>query len=148
MKIHVAVTKESLPISLVVGPGDEHDSRRFREVVDRIRVKYGRGRPRARPGEVTGDSAYDTRDTRAYLGRRGIRANIPVNVRNRRRPRHGRPYRLDLEMYKRMRSSVERFSAWLTNGFRRLAIRWEKLASTFTGFIQLACIVIYPRVFR
>jgi putative transposase len=60
------VTKESLPISLVVGPRDEHDSKRFREVMDGIRVKYGRGRPRTRPGEVTRDSAYDTRDARAY----------------------------------------------------------------------------------
>jgi transposase len=68
---------------------------------------------------------------------------IPVNIRNRRRPRLGRPYRLDLETYKRMKSSVERFFAWLTNGFRRLAIRWERLASTFTAFIQLACIIIY-----
>jgi len=123
MKIHVAVTKESLSISLVVGPGDEHDSRRFREVMDGIRVKYGRGRPSSRPGEVSGDSAYDTRDVRAYLRRRGIKANIPVNTRNRCRPRHGRLYKLDIEAYKRMRSSVERFSAWLTNGFRRLAIR-------------------------
>jgi len=47
-----------------------------------------------------------------------------------------------------MKSSVERFFAWLTNGFRGLAIRWERLASTFTGFIQLACIIIYLRVFR
>jgi hypothetical protein len=111
MKIHVAVTKESLPISLVVGPGDEHDSRRFREVMDRIRVKYGGGRPRTRPGEVAGDSAYDTRDTRAYLRRRGMKASIPVNIRDRRRPRHGRPYRLNLETHKQMRSSVEKFSA-------------------------------------
>jgi transposase len=133
---------------LVVGPGDEHDSKRFREVMEGMRVNYGRGRPRSRPGEVAGDSAYDTRDVRAYLRRRGIKANIPVNIRNRRRPRHGRPYRLDLEAYKRMRSGVERFFAWLTNGFRRLAIRWERLASTFTGFIQLACIIIYLRVFR
>jgi transposase len=47
-----------------------------------------------------------------------------------------------------MKSSVERFFAWLTNGFRRLAIRWEKLASTFTAFIQLACIIMYLRDFR
>jgi len=47
-----------------------------------------------------------------------------------------------------MKSSVERFSAWLTNGFRRLATRWERLASTFTAFIQLACIITYLRVFR
>jgi transposase len=132
----------------VVGSGDEHDSRRFREVMDGIRVRCGRGRPRTRPGEVTGDSAYDTRGGRAYLGRRGIKANIPVNIRNRRRPRLGRPYRLDLEAYKRMKSSVERFFAWLTNGFIRLAIRWEMLASTFTAFIQLACITIYLRIFK
>ena len=101
-----------------------------------------------RPGEVAGDSAYDTRDVRAYPRRRDIKASIPVNVRNRRRPRRGRPYRLDLEAYKRVRSSVKRFFAWLTNGFRRLAIRWERLASTLTGLIQLACIIIYLRVFR
>jgi len=47
-----------------------------------------------------------------------------------------------------IKSSMERFFAWLTNGFRRLAIRWERLASTFTAFIQLACIIIYLRVFR
>jgi hypothetical protein len=78
---------------------------------------------------------------RAYLRRRGIKASIPVNRRNRRRPRRGRPYRLDPEAYKQVRSSVERFFAWLTNGFRRLA-------STLTGLIQLACIIIYLRVFR
>jgi hypothetical protein len=102
--------------------------------MDSIRVKCGGGRPRSRPGEVAGDSAYDTRDVRAYLRRRGIRASIPVNRRNRRRPRRGRPYRLDPEAYKRMKSSVERFSAWLTNGFRRLAIRWERLASSPINF--------------
>jgi hypothetical protein len=59
-----------------IGPGDEHDSRRFREVMDGIRVRCGRGRPRTRPGEVSGDSAYDTRGGRAYLRRRGIKVNI------------------------------------------------------------------------
>jgi hypothetical protein len=52
-KIHVAVTGESLPISLVVGPGGEHDSRRFKGVMNGIRVRYGGGRPRTRPREVT-----------------------------------------------------------------------------------------------
>jgi len=37
------VTKESLPVSLVAGPGDEHDSRRFREVMEGIGVRYGGG---------------------------------------------------------------------------------------------------------
>jgi transposase len=60
----------------------------------------------------------------------------------------GKPYRLNPEAYKRIRSDVERFFAWLTSGFRRLAIRWERLASTLTGLIQLACVIIYLRVFR
>jgi hypothetical protein len=111
--------------------------------MDGIRVKYGRGRSGTRPGEAAGGSAHDTR---AYLRRRGIKASIPVNIRNRRR--HGRPYRFDLEAYKRMRSSVERFFTWLTKGFRRLAIRWGRPASTFTGFIQPACIIIYLKGFQ
>jgi hypothetical protein len=37
--------------------------------MDGIRVRCGRGRPRTRPGEDAGDSAYDTRDVRAYLRR-------------------------------------------------------------------------------
>ncbi|MEM2498443.1 MAG: transposase, partial [Candidatus Nezhaarchaeales archaeon] len=82
--------------------------------------------------------AYDTEDVRTYLKRRGIKANIPVNPRNRRKPRHGRPYRLDREAYKHMRSSVKRLSAWLRGGFRRLVLRWERLTSTFLGFIQIA----------
>jgi transposase len=125
---------------MVVGPRDEHDSKRFKEVMDCIRVRCGSGRPRTRPGEVTGDSAYDTRDGRAYLSRRGIKANIPVNIRNRR----GRPYRFDLEAYKRMKSSVERFFGWLKS-FRRIIIRYERLAITYRAFINIACIIIHLR---
>jgi hypothetical protein len=32
----------------VAGPGDEHDSKRFKEVMDCIRVRCGRGRPRTK----------------------------------------------------------------------------------------------------
>jgi len=60
----------------------------------------------------------------------------------------GRPYRLKKEAYKRMRSAAERFFAWLTGGFRRPALRWERLTSTFLGFIQLASVIIYWRVLR
>lgn len=35
-------------------------------------------RLRTRAGEVSGDSAYDTRGGRLYLRRRGINANISV----------------------------------------------------------------------
>jgi transposase len=69
-------------------------------------------------------------------------------IRNKRRPRILGTYRLDVKAYKRMRSNIERFFAWQTNGFRRLAIRWKRLASTFTALIQLACVIIYLTFFR
>jgi len=116
-KIHVAVSGESLPLSLVVEPGDEHDSKRFVEVLEGVRVKHGVGRPKTRPKGVYADSAYDTKEVRSYLRRRGIKDNIPVNPRNRLRPRRGRPYGLDEEAYKRMRRCVERFSARLTGSW-------------------------------
>jgi len=65
------VSGESLPLSVVIGPGDEHDSKRFNEVIDSIRVKHGIGRPRTRPKEIHADSACDTKEIRSYLKRRG-----------------------------------------------------------------------------
>ena len=60
---------------------------RLIEVFDGIKVKRGIGRPR----ELYADSAYDSGRIRAYL--RGIKANIPLNPRNRRKPKRGRPCR-------------------------------------------------------
>ena len=48
----------------------------------------------ARPRGKLAGSAYDTKGIREYLRRRGIKANILVNQRNRRKPKHGRPYML------------------------------------------------------
>jgi transposase len=33
---------------------------------------------------------------------------------------------------------VERFFAWLKGGFRRLALRYERLSSTFAALVYLA----------
>ncbi|MEM2539641.1 MAG: transposase [Candidatus Methanomethylicia archaeon] len=52
-----------------------------------------------------------------------------------------------MEDHKSMRSAVERFFSWITS-FRRITIRYERLASTFLAFIQIACIIIYLRVLQ
>jgi len=46
-----------------------------------------------------------------------------------------------------MRSAVERFFSWITS-FRRITIRYERLALTFLEFIKVACIIIYLRVLQ
>ena len=143
-KVHAAVTAESLPLSIAVGPGDEHDSKRFIEVLGRIRVKRKIGRPINRPKELYADSAYDSKKIREYLRCRGIKANIPLNPRNRHKPKRGRPYRFYEIAYKHVRSAVERFFAWLKS-FRRITIRYERLTSTFLAFVYVACIIMYLR---
>jgi transposase len=120
---------------------------RLIEVVDGIKVKHSIGRPISRPRELYADSAYDSRSIRSYLRCRGVKANIPLNPRSRRKPRRGRPYRFDEEGYKHLRSAVERFFAWLKS-LKRITIRYERLASTFLAFIQVACILIYLRVLQ
>ena len=129
-KIHAVVDQSSIPLYFTVGPGNEHDSRRLQELVDGLS-----GRPR----ELYADAAYDTENIRSGLESMGIEPNIPVNPRNGRRPR---PY--NLELYKRMRSAVERFFGWLKS-FRRIVIRYERLAVTYRAFINIACIMIHLR---
>lgn len=68
-------------MSLVIGAGNEHDSRRFTDVLEGIRIRTG-GRPRTRPHEIVADAAYDEGKIRGHLRRRGIRSTIPNNRRN------------------------------------------------------------------
>jgi len=57
----------------VFKPGSEHDSKHFIKLLKSVKFKHSRGRPRSRPKEVIGDSAYDTKEIRVYLKRRGER---------------------------------------------------------------------------
>lgn len=142
--MHAAVTSEGLPLSIVVGPGNEHDSQRFEQVMSGIRIDIGRGRPRTRPVEVLADAAYDSWEIRNYLRKRGIKSCIPANNRNQKIPSPGRPTRFDEASY-RKRGSVERFFGWLKLGFRRISTRHERLDVCFLGFLQLAAFLIIWR---
>lgn len=129
-------------MNLVIGPGNEHDSNRFTDVLEGVKIGTG-GRPRTRPHEVVADAAYDERRIRGYLRRRGIRSAIPTNRRKGGR-RRGRPVRFN-ELTYRNRGSVERFFGWLKAGFRRLTLRYERLNVVFMGLLHVACFLIYWR---
>ena len=51
--------KLGLPLSILTGLGSQHDSKKFIDVMDNIKIKIKRGRPRTRPDEVVADAAYD-----------------------------------------------------------------------------------------
>jgi transposase len=119
-----------MPLSIIIGPGNEHDSRRLLELVGDLDWK---------PEQLYADAAYDTEHIRRGLESMGIEPNIPVNPRNGRRPR---PYNVGL--YRRMRSAVERFFGWLKS-FRRIIIRYERLESTYKALVTIASIIIHLR---
>ena len=108
--------------------------------MDSIRVKTD-ARPRTRPLEVLADSAYDNVVIRKYLRSRAIKSNIPVNIRNQKNKKRGRPTRFEYESYHK-RGTIERFFAWLKMGFRKIATRYERLNVVFKGLIEIACFML------
>lgn len=107
-----------------------------------IRIR-GTRRPRTRPKQVYADTKYNTPLVVMYLAGRGIAARIKERENKKKRP--GRPRVFDYETYTRIRSSVERFFAWLKS-FRRIQTRYDRLASTYLGFLQLGCVMILMRM--
>lgn len=105
-----------------------HDSEVFEEVIKAVEPirRRGRGRPRLRPAKLHADKAYDIPRCRRYLRQRGIGCRIARK-------------RLDSsETLGRYRWVVERTLAWLAR-FRRLVVRYERLAGLHLGLLDLAC---------
>lgn len=140
-KVHAVVTPSSLPVAIDLGPGDEHESRRLFPLLKGIRIS-GTRRPRSKPRRVYADTKYNTPLVMMYLASRGIAARIKERVNKKRRP--GRPRIFDNETYTRIRSGVERFFAWMKS-FRRIQTRYDRLVSTYLGFLQLGCVMILMR---
>jgi transposase len=115
-----------MPLSIIIGPGNEHDSRRLLELVGDLDWK---------PEQLYADAAYDTEHIRRGLESMGIEPNI-------RNGRKIRPYNVGL--YRRMRSAVERFFGWIKS-FRRIIIRYERLESTYKALVTIASIIIHLR---
>lgn len=144
-KIHVAVTPQCLPIAIDLGSGNEHESRKLIPLLNDIQIKNNNGRPKSRPERVWADTKYHTFLVLTYLYNRRIRAQI--KERRNTKPKQGRPHVFLYREYRKVRSSVERFFGWLKS-FRRIQTRYERLASTYLGFIQLGCIMILMKVVR
>lgn len=129
---------------MTIGKGSEHEGRKLIPLMKSIGIRHGRGRPRKNPKRVYADTKYSMALNRFYLDNRKVKSQIPSTA-TKRRP--GRPRLLDKPTYHKVRYTVERFFAW-TENFRKLAIRYERLAETFSGLIHLACIMILWRVLK
>ncbi|WP_425428700.1 IS5 family transposase, partial [Streptomyces yerevanensis] len=148
-KIHLLSDDRARPLTWQTSPGQRGDSPMFIHVLDGLRIqRRGPGRPRSRPDRVRGDKAYSSRDNRAYLRRRGIKATIaqPDDQRaNRRRKGQagGRPPAFDKAQYRR-RSAVERcVNKW--KQYRAVATRYDKRDYIFNGTLTVTAVVIWLR---
>ncbi len=137
------MTPASLPVSITIGRGNEHESRKLFPLMNGISVKapHRRGRSRKIPRRVHADKNYDTFLVRLYLQRRHIHANIP---RRSKKKRVGRPAIFDKEALRKTRYTVERFFSWL-KASRRIDTRYDRSADAFMGFVRLGCIMILMR---
>ena len=133
-KLHRIVDSHGIPLAAQVTPGQAHESKHLESVLEAVQLRRKRrGRPRRRPRRLAGDKGYSVRRIRRYLRRRGIQAIIPRKKNE--RPSH-RPF--DTETYRR-RNVIERCVCWLKEN-RRLATRYEKLATNFLAMVKLAMI--------
>ncbi|WTW49285.1 IS5 family transposase [Streptomyces sp. NBC_00015] len=148
-KIHLACDGKGRPLAVLVTPGQRHDSICAQPLLERIRVpRTGRGRPRCRPDQVIADKAYSSRGFRAYLRKRGIGHTIPQKNdqqrhRHNRGSRGGRPPSFDRQVY-RQRNIVERCFNRL-KGFRGIATRYEKTATSYEAAVTLASFLLWAR---
>ncbi|MFI2415747.1 IS5 family transposase [Streptomyces sp. NPDC018947] len=148
-KIHLACDGRGRPLAILLTPGQRHDSICARPLLERIHVpRTGVGRPRCRPDQVIADKAYSSCGFRAYLRKRGIVHTIPEKT-DQQRPRHnrgrqgGRPPAFDRHLYRR-RNVVERCFNRL-KGFRGIATRYEKTATSYEAAVNLASFLLWAR---
>ena len=94
---------------------------------------------------MVADRGYDAGAFRRHLRRRGIRCVIPEKrvPAGKRRRRRGRPPTFCRATY-RQRNVVERMVGWLKE-HRRIATRFEKLASSFLAMVKLSFMRRYFR---
>jgi IS5 family transposase len=110
----------------------------FEEILNGISIKNGKvGRPKSHLKSVYADGIYDSKNTRNFLRKKDIISNIPINKRNRKKPKKGRPCTIN-DDYISVRGSIERVFGWLKARFRKLEIRYEYYAKYFDAFLDFS----------
>ncbi len=133
VKRSVLTEAQGVPVGLAVDGAHRHDMKLVRATVDSVPVP----RPAPSPEQPQGlclDKGYDYGEVRETMQEFGFTAHI--------RSRGEEAQAIKREAgFKARRWVVERTHSWM-NRFRRILIRWDKLADNYIAFLHFACALI------
>jgi Transposase DDE domain len=136
--MHSLTDAAGMPLAARTMPANGDECAQVIPLLDSLHNRTGkRGRPRKRLKLLAADKGYDAKDLRHRLRKRGIRSQMLKRVWKRRKPRR-RPINTEVP-----RLQAERTFAWYQRKYRRLAVRWERLAACFNAFLAMAMIQIW-----
>ena len=130
--IHSLTEAQGMPLANRITPANEDERAQVLPLLDAVKLRTGkRGRPRKRLKVIATDKGYDAKALRHQLRKRGIRAQLPKRVWKTKKNR-GRPIKKVVP-----RCQAERTFAWFQKKYRRLVVRWERIAAALRRFWRL-----------
>ena len=138
----VAVDGKGLPLAIVTEAANVSEFKLALTAMDAIAVEKRPHHPKKRPAQLVADKGYDSKKIRTELLKRRIKPFIPK--RRKRGQKEEPAYNKTVENMYKTRWIVERTNAWMQN-YRRITVRWDKLADSYEAFVELACILICLR---
>ncbi len=134
-KFHLVCEGQGLPLSIAIGPGQEHETQHVISLVEHLPELRGPSGVASWPAKFAGDKGYSAGWVRQFLQERGF---TPVIAH---RNNETRPETFDREAY-RQRNLIERCVGRLKE-FRRIATRYEKLGLHYLGMLHLGMILLW-----
>lgn len=128
-KVHLVCDSSGTLLAILVGPGQEHDSKALEPVLERARRPRRVGRPRW-PKKVAGDKGYSYPRVRGWLRRHHIGSVIAT-----RKDQPPDP-NFDKKTY-RKRNIIERVVGWFKE-CRALGTRYDKWAVNYVALWVVA----------
>ena len=136
--IHSLTDGDGMPLANRTTPANGDERAQVMPLLDAVKVYTGRrGRPRKRLRVIATDKGYDAKALRQAIRKRGIRAQLPKRVWKTKNHR-GRPIIKVAPRYQ-----AERTFAWFQKKYRRLVVRWERIAACFDAFLAIATVHIW-----
>jgi DDE family transposase len=131
--IHSLTDGNGMPLANRTTPANGDERAQVVPLLDAVKVRTGQGgRPHKRLKVLATDKGYDATALRQTLRKRGIRAQLPKRVWKTKKHR-GRPIKKVVPRFQ-----AERTFAWFQKKYRRLVVRWERIAACVDAVLTIA----------